>query len=204
MRANLLIFMTLNILFFQSVHAEEVPTPEGLDYCTVCHGSQLMGNENIGAPRLSGLSNWYIERQLLNFKSGRRGNHPSDIAGGEMMLMVGKLSDDEIKEVADWVTKTESTKAKPTIEGDIHLGQKLYQSCAVCHGESAEGNKVFGAPRLNGLNDWYLVTQLNNFRLGYRGTDKSDTYGQQMQAASSVVLSEKDAENLATYIYQLK
>ncbi len=203
MRANLLIFITINVLFFQSVQAEEAPTPAGLAYCTVCHGSQLKGNENIKAPRLSGLSDWYIERQLRNFKSGKRGSHPADKAGNEMMLMVGELSDEQISEVASWVTKTESIKPEPTIKGDVHLGEKLYKSCAVCHGENADGNKAFGAPRLTGLNDWYVANQLNNFRLGYRGTDESDMYGQLMKASSKAVTSEEDAANLATYIYQL-
>ena len=58
-----------------------------------------------------------------------------------MMLMVGELSDEQISEVASWVTKTESIKPKPTIKGDVHLGEKLYKSCAVCHGENADGNK---------------------------------------------------------------
>jgi cytochrome c oxidase subunit 2 len=204
MRVNVLIFIILNFLFLHNAQAKEAATPAGLEYCTVCHGSQLMGNVNIGAPRLTGLSTWYIERQLLNFKSGKRGSHPEDTTGGEMMLMVGKLSDDEIEKIAKWVTTTESSKPKAIVAGDMHLGEKKYQACTACHGEKGEGNKALGAPKLNGLNDWYLVTQLNHFRLGYRGTDKSDSYGQQMQAASSVVLSEEDAANLATYIYQLK
>ena len=204
MRVKTLIVGLLLGALTNSVQAKEALTPAGLDYCTVCHGSQLMGNVNIGAPRLTDLSNWYIERQLRNFKLGKRGSHPADQTGGEMMLMVGNLSDEQISEIADWVSKTESRKPKPTIEGDIHLGEKQYQACAACHGANGEGNHVLGAPKLNGLNDWYLVTQLNHFRLGYRGTDESDIYGQQMKAASSVILSEEEAANLAAYIYQLK
>lgn len=204
MQLKALIFSLFAFSFGSDVQAKEAITPAGLDYCTVCHGSQLKGNVNIGAPRLSGLSSWYVERQLRNFKLGRRGSHPADQTGGEMMLMVSNLSDEEISEVAQWVTQTVSVKPKPMIEGNIHLGKKQYQACAACHGERGEGNKAFGAPKLNSLNDWYLVTQLNHFRFGYRGADQADIYGQQMKAASSVILSEEDAANLATYIYQLK
>ena len=55
-----------------STDALEVTTPKGYEQCTVCHGSQLKGNVNIGAPRLTGLSQWYIERQLKKFKHGLR------------------------------------------------------------------------------------------------------------------------------------
>jgi cytochrome c oxidase subunit 2 len=46
-----------------SLIAQETATPKGLEYCTVCHGSQLKGNSNIGAPRLTQLSPWYVNRQ---------------------------------------------------------------------------------------------------------------------------------------------
>jgi cytochrome c553 len=183
--------------------AEESPTPVGLEYCTVCHGSQLKGNANIGAPRLSGLPQWYIERQLLNFKSGLRGSHVEDERGAEMRPMVANLSEQELIAIAAWVAKTESSLPLPSLKGDIAAGKSLYQSCAACHGSKGEGNEILGAPKLTGLNDWYLATQLNHFRLNLRGDNKADSYGQQMKAGSVVITSEEDAANLASYITQL-
>lgn len=183
--------------------AEESVTPNGLEYCTVCHGSQLKGNANIGAPRLSGLPQWYIERQLLNFKSGLRGNHVEDLRGAEMRPMVVNLSEQELIAIAAWVAQTESALPLPSLNGDIAAGKSLYQSCAACHGPKGEGNEVLGAPKLTGLNDWYLATQLNHFRLNLRGDHKDDPYGQQMKAGSVVITSEEDAVNLASYITQL-
>lgn len=183
--------------------AEEVVTPVGLEYCTVCHGNQLKGNVNIGAPRLSDLPQWYVERQLLNFKQGIRGAHSEDERGLEMRPMVLNLTNEEIKAIAAWVVKTQSVKPQTTIAGDSTAGKALYQSCAACHGAQAEGIQAIGAPALKGLNDWYLVTQLNHFRLNVRGNQSADVYGQQMKAASSMVTSEQDAANLAAYITQL-
>ncbi|MDP5030812.1 MAG: c-type cytochrome [Paraglaciecola sp.] len=199
---SFLVLLTLAAMSQLAV-AEETPTPEGLEYCTVCHGSQLKGNANIGAPRLSGLPQWYIERQLLNFKQGIRGAHSDDDRGMEMRPMVSGLSVDELKAIAAWVAKTESDKPKATLTADSSAGKALYQSCAACHGAQGEGNKAIGAPSLTGLNDWYLVTQLNHFRLNVRGAQSADTYGQQMKAASVMVTSEQDAANLAAYITQL-
>jgi cytochrome c oxidase subunit 2 len=200
-----LIFITgLFVIFSNLVIANEAITPQGLEYCTVCHGSQLKGNVNIGAPRLTKLSPWYVERQLKNFKEGIRGNHPEDKTGGEMMSMVSQLSDQEIEAIVNWIASTESPEPKPSITANPHEGELLYQTCAACHGLDGHGNKMLGAPNISGLNDWYILTQLNHFRSGIRGTEKKDIYGQQMKAASAVVTSDEDAANLAAYINQLK
>ncbi|GHB71182.1 cytochrome c [Psychrosphaera saromensis] len=184
--------------------AQETATPQGLEYCTVCHGSQLKGNSNIGAPRLTQLSPWYVNRQLKNFRDGIRGNHPEDKTGGEMMVMVSQLSEQEIENIVEWIASTESSKPTPSITANPHDGEKLFQTCAACHGADAHGNKALGAPNLNGLNDWYILTQLNHFRSGIRGSEEDDTYGQQMKAASAVITSDQDAADLAAYITQLK
>jgi cbb3-type cytochrome c oxidase subunit III len=184
--------------------ANEAATPAGLEYCTVCHGSQLKGNSNIGAPRLTELPGWYLNRQLKNFKAGVRGNHPEDKTGGEMMSMVSQLTDAEITKIVKWITATESAKPTPSLSANAHKGEQLYQSCASCHGADGHGNKALGAPDISGLNDWYILTQLNHFRTGLRGTAAKDIYGQQMKAASAVITSEQDAANLAAYITQLK
>ena len=82
-----------------ALHASEAITPEGLEYCTVCHGSQLKGNANIQAPRLGGLSKWYIERQLNNFKQGIRGAHTGDVTGSEMQAMTRHLTPSDISAI---------------------------------------------------------------------------------------------------------
>jgi cytochrome c oxidase subunit 2 len=187
-----------------SLYASEAPTPQGLEYCTVCHGSQLKGNENIKAPRLGGLSKWYIERQLNNFKQGIRGVHENDLTGSEMQAMTRHLTSSDIAAIASWISKTESPEPETTLHGDIDAGRSLYQGCAACHGADGAGNQAMGAPRLTGINDWYLLTQINHFREGVRGSDKNDIFGQQMKAAASMVQTEPDAVNLAAYISQLK
>jgi cytochrome c oxidase subunit 2 len=198
------LLLSLMLCISNSTLANEAPTPKGLEFCTVCHGSQLKGNENIGAPRLTELPAWYLERQLHNFKKGIRGKHPEDKTGGEMMSMVSELSDDEITKIVQWIASTESSKPTSSIAGDARKGERLYQSCSACHGADGHGNKLLGAPAISGLNDWYILTQLNHFRDGLRGTDANDTYGQQMKAASTVITSEQDAADLAAYITTLK
>lgn len=186
-----------------SLAADPARTPDGLEYCTVCHGSQLMGNINIRAPRLSDLPPWYIEKQLLAFKQGWRGNHAQDIAGMEMRPMVSELADAKLKQVAVWASQTESPRPVATITADVKAGEQVYQNCLACHGAQAQGNTALGAPALVGLNDWYLITQLKHFRDGIRGSHPDDTQGAQMRAAMSLIKGEQDFANVAAYIHEL-
>lgn len=55
--------------------------------CAYCHGGDGMGREALNAPRLSGSSDWYIARQLHQFKDGVRGAHPKDYYGYQMGLL---------------------------------------------------------------------------------------------------------------------
>lgn len=55
--------------------------------CAYCHGGDGMGKQALNAPRLAGSSDWYISRQLDNFKTGVRGAHPKDYYGYQMGLL---------------------------------------------------------------------------------------------------------------------
>ena len=63
--------------------------------CAYCHGDDGMGNQALNAPRLAGMSDWYLARQLQNFKSGVRGAHPQDYYGFQMGLMGQSLHSDQ-------------------------------------------------------------------------------------------------------------
>jgi cytochrome c oxidase subunit 2 len=67
--------------------------------CGVCHGADGHGNWNANAPRLAGMSDWYLARQLHLFKAedrdARRGGHANDIYGDQMNMLAGMLRDDD-------------------------------------------------------------------------------------------------------------
>jgi cytochrome c oxidase subunit 2 len=62
--------------------------------CAACHGADGQGIAATNAPRLKGMSDWYLARQLNNFKTGVRGAHPQDIRGAQMALFAETLQDD--------------------------------------------------------------------------------------------------------------
>lgn len=62
--------------------------------CAACHGADGRGIAATNAPRLKGMSDWYMARQIRNFRDGVRGAHPQDIYGGQMALIAGMFADD--------------------------------------------------------------------------------------------------------------
>ena len=69
--------------------------------CGTCHGRNGRGTQATNAPRLAGMSDWYMVRQLANFKQRIRGAHPKDPYGPQMVSMAEILPDD--KAIADVV-----------------------------------------------------------------------------------------------------
>jgi len=63
--------------------------------CGVCHSASGQGIWAVNAPKLAGMSDWYLVRQLQYFKSGARGTHPGDEYGFQMTSMVTALKDDQ-------------------------------------------------------------------------------------------------------------
>ena len=72
--------------------------------CANCHGVKAQGIWATNAPRLSSMSDWYMQRQLHNFRQGIRGAHRQDFRGAQMASMARVLSDDEaISDLLDYV-----------------------------------------------------------------------------------------------------
>jgi cytochrome c oxidase subunit 2 len=73
--------------------------------CQTCHGEKGEGSEALGGPRLGGQHDWYLIRQLKNFKAGVRGVHQKDTYGQTMSSMAHALLPDEqtIKDVVAYI-----------------------------------------------------------------------------------------------------
>ncbi len=73
-------------------------TSKGLAACASCHGVAGAGIPS-QYPRIAGQYAEYTEAQLRAFRSGERANDPS----GMMRTVAGRMSDAEIKAVADYI-----------------------------------------------------------------------------------------------------
>ena len=87
--------------------------------------------------------------------------------------------------------------------GDAEKGKTLYATCGACHGPNAEGMQALNAPRLAGMEPWYVVRQLENFKNGVRGSDSRDTYGMQMAPMAQILPDKQAMEDVAAYVKSL-
>ena len=174
--------------------------------CAACHGLQAEGNPALHAPKLSGQGDWYLQRQLKNFKNGARGAHDKDVFGKMMAPMAATLGDDTaIENVSAFIRTLPDNPAPATVKGSANDGQGLYVStCGTCHGPNGRGVQAMNAPGLKGMSDWYLVTQLKNFKQGVRGAHPQDMYGPQMGLISEVLLDDQAINDLVAYVNTLK
>ena len=63
--------------------------------CAYCHGAEGMGVEAYNAPRMAGMSDWYLAAQLRGFREEWRGEHPQDFYGMQMGFMAKSLHDEQ-------------------------------------------------------------------------------------------------------------
>jgi len=104
-----------------------------------CHGAQAEGNLLMNAPRLGGQYDWYLRRQLQNFRSDLRGAHPDDPYGPLMSSMDKTLADEQaLRDVAGYIaTLTPPPPARtetsaPDSPGDPAEGEKTFFYCQSC------------------------------------------------------------------------
>lgn len=80
----------------------------GADYynqfCGACHGAGAVGNLALNSPRLAGGDDWYMQAQLMAFRSGQRGSHPDDTTGKQMRAMAAILPNEQaVKDVVAYL-----------------------------------------------------------------------------------------------------
>ncbi len=169
--------------------------------CAACHGAQAEGNPALNAPKLSGQGGWYLQRQLQNFKSGGRGAHEKDAFGKLMAPMAATLADDAaIANVVAYIQTLQDAPAPRTVKANVADGKTFYETCGACHGADGQGNQATNAPRLKGMSDWYMVTQLKNFEQGIRGAHIKDAYGAQMVGMAASLGNGPGVDEVVAYI----
>jgi len=162
----------------QAANAETAATPAApqkrtaeqivTGVCAACHSTD--GNSVITLnPKLAAQHPEYIQKQLTEFKSGKRAN-------AVMSGMAAGLSDEDMKNLAAYFSSQKLTLGAAKTNGKGSLGEKIYRggiaatnvpACAACHGPTGAGlPKQF--PRLGGQHADYTLAQLKTFRTGER------------------------------------
>lgn len=212
LRTGMMMGLVLTLSVLSTACQDPSPDKASLKYsedlydgCVQCHGENGEGNQNLGAPAIAGLERWYIKAQLRKFKKSQRGWHLDDMAGKRMQPMALALDTDEkVDLVAAYVASLPRTNPAPTLEGgNPETGKIYFATCVQCHGADARGNLDEFGPPLAGASDWYLLTQLQNFKAGVRGTHADDVTGAKMRPFSMTLANEQAMKDVIAYIGSL-
>jgi cytochrome c oxidase subunit 2 len=174
------------------------------DNCGQCHGVNGAGNPDIEAPAIAGLPSWYVESQLMKFRMGIRGAHAEDLPGLRMRPMSRTLEERDITAVAEYVSVLGAVTPDEIVKGDPEAGKAAFGTCVACHQENGLGNEALAAPPIAQLDDWYIRTQLHNFKKGIRGADPRDTTGAQMAPMARTLADDKAVNDVVAYISTLR
>ena len=209
MRLKLIFSFPLIFIFAVITHPVHASSrgKQQFQLCTSCHGPNAEGRKKLAAPSIAGLPQWYIERQLNNFKSGARGQHPKDVPGMRMAPMARSLRyKGDIAAVAAHVAKLPAKRVQSDFKtGNLENGKSLYNICLACHGANGEGNKMMNGPPLMQLDPWYMRTQINNFKSGLRGANAAkDPVGASMAPMAQTLADDQAIIDVITYIMSLK
>jgi cytochrome c oxidase subunit II len=173
--------------------------------CVPCHGPDGSGNSEVGAPNIAGMQEWYVKSELEDFRAGSRGMDFSDTEGMRMRPMaLSLMTDENVELVAHYVGTMPQVQSAASVPGDPKAGAALYAACSSCHGVHGEGKQALEAPRLAGVNDWYLATQLRKFNRGIRGADPRDRQGRLMSVMERSLHDDEAIRNVVAYIGTLK
>lgn len=207
MKKPCLTIVFVGLLFH--VHESSAQDPQrGADVyklCASCHGFRAEGNSLVHAPGLAGQEDWYLARQIRNFRDGVRGGAGDDVHGQTMATMTLSLArDEDIDDLVAYIGTLPTPVPQRTVTGDVESGRSLYQPCAACHGASAEGNAALNGPALVAMDDWYQLSQLKKFKEGRRGATSADLYGQQMAPMTATLSDERAMADVIAYITSLR
>lgn len=127
-----------------------------------------------------------------------------ELCGAGHFAMRGKVVVDEPEAYQAWLANQPTfaaTQAQPV--GNAAAGAANYAVCSACHGPQGEGNQTLNAPKLAGLDGWYIRRQLQSYQQGLRGTAMGDTFGPQMAPMAQVVAAPAARENVIAFIETL-
>lgn len=83
------------------------------------------------------------------------------------------------------------------------VGDDPFGFCITCHGTDGRGNAGVEAPRIGGMEPWYLARQLRGFRAGWRGVHADDYQGNVMRTMALALADEEELEAAAAYFAAL-
>ena len=165
--------------------------------CIACHGED--GNAVIPMfPKIAGLQEEYIVKQLKDFMSGRR---KSDVMGP----IVAQLKPEDVAPLAAYYSGQKLKAGAPEDRKAVSLGKLIFHdgnedtgvpACVGCHQLQGAGHNIY--PRIGGQHIQYVTQQLKNFAAGERSNDAS-----RYMRVTAKRMSEEEIQSVAEYLVSL-
>jgi cytochrome c553 len=183
--------------------------------CAACHG--LDGNPTDPQyPRLAGMPERYVARELALFKSGQRNSGMAAV----LMPMAAPLSAQDMRDLGAYFAQQ---KAGAGIADDtaitagpyagmkyFEVGETLFRggdparglpACMACHGPTGAGNPGPAYPHVAGQQSAYAVRRLQEYRTGT--TTQSDPHSFNIMATVAKSLTDEEIQALGSYLQGL-
>ncbi|WP_372616826.1 c-type cytochrome [Falsiroseomonas sp.] len=171
--------------------------------CVQCHGLYGAGDGSGAFPRLSGLSAWYLYKQLMDYASGTRVN-------AVMTPIARAMTEREMLDVATWYARQGEAPFPPPPRVDLAIRQRGaaiaavgiaargVTACVNCHGMEGEAPNI-AIPSLAGQYAPYIALQL---RLWKQGERRNGPLG--VMAAVAAGMTEAEIDAVALYYASLR
>ncbi len=162
--------------------------------CITCHGGSETSPIAPMVPDLSGQSQPYLERALLEYRRGVR-------QSGMMEPIAAEMSDESIKHLSHYFASQPAPVESEDTDQDTENGKRIAHSgipekqipaCLSCHGQAASPN----FPSLAGLSADYIRQQLALFKSGKR----SGTAYSNIMAMIAARLTSEQMDQAARYL----
>jgi len=174
MMGKLKYFLLLFIpeLFMQSSYAYDIANARKINNtCALCHGIYGQGTPGSMSPRLAGLPEKYIAKEIKFYRDGTRSYPPMVISSS-----IKSMTDKDIEDISKYLASVDLEKMDlpeiPVSKGDFKKGAKIFRKdCKSCHGKEAQGKPRKGAPMIRGQYASYILNQIRRFKLKERYHD---------------------------------
>jgi len=196
---NLAISLMLSLGLMATAQAGDAASGQKLSgACAACHSAD--GNSLAASfPKIAGLGEKYILKQLKDFKSGTRNN-------AIMTGQVAALNDDQMADLAAYFA-SQNRSVGYAAQDKVALGEKTFRAgnratgvpaCLACHGAKGEGISAAGFPALGGQHGGYIKAQLVAFQEDKRTNDAS-----KVMRDIAGRMSNKEIDAVSSYIQGL-
>jgi cytochrome c553 len=172
------------LLLCSDAFAEALMGKQIYQHCKVCHGPGGLGGKGGKYPRIAGLPQAYVEKQLSDFKNRKRLNKPmipvfknwrfNQQAMAAVAAYISQLPLDELN-IPAYEPAVEILAQFESREEMVTVGEDLFEDCIQCHGEQAAGKADKKSPPLIDQYPAYLRKQLGDFAGGRRSHENSDS-----------------------------